>query len=287
MPRGQAWVEASGGCGSMRSADPVDKAWIAIGSARMHVSTIAVFLLAFPAQARSSEEVTFPIRPSSILSLTDDARVIADLERSRIREICRDLEAEMTAPLRVVTIRSMSDHGAAGWSIERFASHVFEAWNVGSIGPGEGGNWDRGVLLLVAVEDRQACVELGPEWLGHHHRRSRAIVEDLVLPELRAGRLSEGILLGVVALDALARNLPIPDREWSAATILGVSSAVGFLVAAFVSLLLHGSAGWAWSFGRFALLKPFELAEPARGSKTGTDRHEHRLSVNGGASGKW
>jgi uncharacterized protein len=252
----------------------------------MDLSPIAALLLTLFAAA-GSEDVTFPGRPPSTQSLADDAGVIADWERSRVREICRSLETEMKAPLRVVTIRSMADYGAAGWPIERFAYHLFEAWDVGSVGHAENGGWDRGMLLLVSLEDREACVELGPDWLGHHHRRSRQIVENLVLPEFRAGRLSEGILLGVSALDALARNLEVPRRELSAMEILGMVSLAGFLLAAFLSLLLRGSSGWTCGFVRLVIRKPFELAEPANDTAARAELLEPRLSEHGGASGTW
>jgi uncharacterized membrane protein YgcG len=67
--------------------------------------------------------------------------------------------------------------------------------------------------LLVSAEDRLARIELGSAWRGTHDGRVREITDRLILPALRRGDLSKGILAGVRGLDAVGRGFRLPG-EW-------------------------------------------------------------------------
>lgn len=70
-----------------------------------------------------------------------------------------------------------------------------------------------GLTLLVSAEDRQARIELGSAWRGAHDGRAREILDHLILPAVRRGDFSKGILAGVRGLDAMGRGLRLPG-EW-------------------------------------------------------------------------
>jgi uncharacterized membrane protein YgcG len=70
-----------------------------------------------------------------------------------------------------------------------------------------------GLTLLVSADDRLARIELGSAWRGTHDGRVREITDRLILPALRRGDLSKGILAGVRGLDAVGRGFRLPG-EW-------------------------------------------------------------------------
>jgi len=76
------------------------------------------------------------------------------MEGKEINEVARTLLQEERMPLLVVTIPSLTEYGAAGYTIERYATALFNEWGIGS----EERNY--GMLLLVAVGDRKARIEL-------------------------------------------------------------------------------------------------------------------------------
>jgi uncharacterized protein len=107
----------------------------------------------------------------------------------------------------VVTIRSLSTHGASGYTIERYAAEMLKAW------PADTERQGYGLTLVVSADDRLARIELGSAWRGTHDGRVREITDRLVLPALRRGDLSKGILAGVRGLDAMGRGNRLPG-EW-------------------------------------------------------------------------
>ena len=105
-----------------------------------------------------AQEVRFPPKPDPESFYVDMASVVAEVEGKEINEVARTLLQEERMPLLVVTIPSLTEYGAAGYTIERYATALFNEWGIGS----EQRNY--GMLLLVAVGDRKARIELGAGW---------------------------------------------------------------------------------------------------------------------------
>jgi uncharacterized protein len=82
--------------------------------------------------------------------LNDFAGVIDAQSRQRITALCEELDQKAGAQLAVVTI-----HTLEGDTVQDFANRLFEKWGVGPKGK------DRGVMVLLAVNDRQYWTEVG------------------------------------------------------------------------------------------------------------------------------
>ena len=82
--------------------------------------------------------------------VNDFAGVMDSESRQRISALCDELDQKADAQLAVVTIRTLE-----GETAQDFANRLFEKWGVGPKGK------DRGVMVLLAVNDRQYWTEVG------------------------------------------------------------------------------------------------------------------------------
>ncbi len=85
-----------------------------------------------------------------------------------------ELEVRLTEVLKEIAIRiivvgigSQRDHGAGSMSIETYARILYDEWGIGhqrvtirgaGVGRSEDIDWNKGILLLVAVDDRKARI---------------------------------------------------------------------------------------------------------------------------------
>jgi len=102
--------------------------------------------------------------------INDFAGILPPADRQALLDVATALEKDTTAQLAVVTVRSLE-----GGNIDDFAGKLFAKWGIGQK------DKNNGVLLLVAMDDRAARIEVGYGLEG-------------VLPDARAGRLLENTL---------------------------------------------------------------------------------------------
>lgn len=96
-----------------------------------------------------------------------------------------------------------------GLPIEEYSLRVAEVWKVGQKG------LDNGVILTVAPNEREVRLETGYGLEGVLPDAIAArIIRDQITPEFRAGRMDEGVLAGVRAIEAVTEGeeLPLPRR---------------------------------------------------------------------------
>lgn len=82
--------------------------------------------------------------------VNDFAQVIDAGSQQKITAVCEELDQKADAQLAVVTI-----HTLEGDSVQDFANRLFQKWGVGPKGK------DRGVMVLLAVDDHQYWTEVG------------------------------------------------------------------------------------------------------------------------------
>jgi uncharacterized protein len=182
---------------------PCESRWSTLASVALTASLLVAFTLA----GTGSAPVLFPTAPPSGGIVVDEARLIAPLDQVDLEGLAIALKRDRGYPITVVTIQSLSAYGAAGYTIERYASEMLKAW------PADPERQGYGLTVLVSADDRLARIELGSAWRGTHDGRVREITDRLILPALRRGDLSKGILAGVRGLDAMGRGLRLPG-EW-------------------------------------------------------------------------
>ena len=208
--------------------------------ARRRIRTVVLsLLLAIAAPWPALAQSVSIERPGEREFIVDLAEMIDPAAEEKVREACNKLLSETMAPLIVVTIGSMAEHGGGGLRIETFGMLLFNQWGIGheSI---RGTPLNHGILLLVSAGDRKARIELGAGWGRDHDHLAKRIMDEQIVPRFKEGDYSGGIVAGVQALDKMARGFKIPGPRrpwWHYALIVGV---VALGIWSFVSLLEEG-----------------------------------------------
>jgi uncharacterized protein len=113
------------------------------------LSRIAILhcLLLFSATFSAAEDLK-KIHPSGYV--TDLANVISPEARTRLEALCTEVEQKTGAQMAIVTVQSLE-----GESVENYAVDLYKQLGVGNK------KENRGVLLLVAPNDRKYRIEVG------------------------------------------------------------------------------------------------------------------------------
>lgn len=121
--------------------------------------------------------------------VNDFAHVLDPNTIAQMDDVCRQIDQKAHAQIAVVTIRSLD-----GGDIESYAVDLFQKWGIGSK------STNRGVLILYAINDHRARVEVGyglepilPDGkVGGFQREA--------IPLMRAGNYSQALLLVTVRI---------------------------------------------------------------------------------------
>ncbi len=223
----------------------------------------------------------FPEKPDSENFFVDEAGLIKPEDAKEINHIALMLLIDEKVPIYVVTIRSLADYDASGYSIEGYAADLFDNWGIGS----EDRNY--GMLLLVSKGDRKARIELGADWGREYDRQSREVMDSLIIPAFKRGDYSLGIVQGVQGMNSMARglSLPKPKAPWWALPLM-IIGLIG-LIALIYNLFKTGRSGWAWAIiAALAVALFFILRNAAQNSGSGGG-FGGGFSGGGGATGSW
>lgn len=136
----------------------------------------------------------------------DQARVFSSEQRKEIQSISAKLLDDKNIPIIVVTVPSMRDFPDRPQQIEGFAQSLFNEWGIGFPAQ-EHGSWNRGILIVLAKNDRKARIELGADWAREQDAHCSEIMNQQMIPYFRVGNYGDGLLAGVHALDSMAREL--------------------------------------------------------------------------------
>jgi uncharacterized protein len=142
--------------------------------------------------------------------VNDFAHVLDQNTIAQMDDICRQIDEKAHAQIAVVTIKSLD-----GRDIEGYAVDLFRQWGIGSKSK------DRGVLILYAIDDHRARIEVGYGLEPILTDGKVTSFQREAIPPMRAGAYSQALLLvtervaGVIAQDAgiqLTAPQPAPAR---------------------------------------------------------------------------
>jgi uncharacterized protein len=260
------------------------------------VLSIVAILAGTPGLTLAQPQVRFPDRPGQRQFILDEARLLSPEDREKIEVIAHETLKQTAAPIIVVTIRGLRYYGAGFISIEQYARRLFDHWGIGHPRLKAGGREiprNLGVLLLVAVQDRKARIELGADWGHRKDAQCREIMDDHIIAAFKREDFSGGILAGVEALAAMVRDEPIPSPPRPSWHYILIAAVIGLGIFTVVSLIRRGSSGWAWLFwgAVFALLGALLYHTMRRRSYGsggfGGGSFGGGFSGGGGATGGW
>ncbi len=142
---------------------------------------------------------SIPPRPSAAsgIYVQDYAGIISSEDRQKILSIGQDLDNKTTAQVTVLTVNSLE-----GQTIEDYSLAVLRQWGIGNK------EKNNGVLIVVAVKDRQSRIEVGYGLEGVLPDGKTGRIQDkYMLPYFKQGNYSKGILNGYVATTTtIAKN---------------------------------------------------------------------------------
>ena len=87
--------------------------------------------------------------------VNDFARVISPYYEEKMELVAAEVKRKTGVEIAVAAVESMN-----GVSLEEYANRLFETWGIG------GKDRDNGLLLLLAVQERQVRIEVGYELEG-------------------------------------------------------------------------------------------------------------------------
>lgn len=189
--------------------------------------------------------------------VSDFAKVIDEQTKQQIEKIITELEQKTSTEIAVISIETTGDY-----TIEEFATRLFEKWGIGKKGK------DNGVLLVASIKDKKVKIEVGyglegilPDGLCGE------ILDKYVLPYFKNGDYSKGFLYGtaaiakVIAKDAgveLTGEIYQDIKLKNEIDLLEVLVQILFLIIVFIIIFrypflvfwLLGSGGFSGGFGR-------------------------------------
>src|SRR5262245_30910083 len=113
---------------------------------------VLVSLLAGVAQIVSAQN-GYPIQQGQYI--TDFAHLLSSSATGLVKSALAEMKQSKGNEAVSVTIPSIHDYSTGDSSIESFATHLFNTWRLGNA------QTNRGVMILVAVQDRKVRIEIG------------------------------------------------------------------------------------------------------------------------------
>ena len=128
--------------------------------------------------------------------VTDMPRALRPDTVAHLNQTISDVQRTHGIEMAVVVVRSLN-----GQSIEEFAEKLFNLWGIGKKGK------DNGLLFLWSTGDRKMRFEVGYGLEGVvPDGKAGAILDNYVVPQFKAGNFDAGVIAGVDAVLAAARN---------------------------------------------------------------------------------
>jgi uncharacterized protein len=186
--------------------------------------------------------------------VNDFASILTPSEKELLEESCRKLREKSGAQLAVVAVKSLE-----GEQIDDFAVKLFKRWGIGQK------DQKNGILLLVAIQDRKARIEVGyglepilPDALAGR------ILNEQLFPAFKQQRYADGLTAAVDRIALIVeKNEPAPANLRQRADqgdLLTIVSLLSLFVAAGSFVLGTGLAkrvGCLIPFGLLFLAIPF------------------------------
>ncbi|MCB1171382.1 MAG: TPM domain-containing protein, partial [Leptospiraceae bacterium] len=128
---------------------------------------------------------------------------LSDLQKKEISEILERIEKENGSQMVLVIVPTTKPE-----TIEQYSMRLAEKTGIGRE------EVDDGVLLLLAKEDRRVRIEVGYGLEGAiPDARAHRIIDTVMIPEFKAGSYFLGLRNGILALEKLIKNEPLPETK--------------------------------------------------------------------------
>ena len=160
--------------------------------------------------------------PNPIGYVSDHAHVVEQEWKDRIRSVCIDLEKKSGVEMVIVTVPSIKPYSSA----KHYADALYEKWQIGST------QQEHGLMVLVAVQERQAAMALGRKMFSVITPTVRSEVSrDYLQPAIERGHFGEGLYRTAVALATPAQEVRLNTPSRPRIKGLGIWITLGTTIA--------------------------------------------------------
>jgi len=222
--------------------------------------------------------------------VNDYAGVIDQQHVRDIRTMLTDLKEDADIQATVLTVNSINDLQTGDETIVSFATNLFNSWGIGDRVT------NKGVLILVAVKDREVRIELGTGYGSQYNAAMKDVIDEYMLPAFKNSEYGSGIYQGTRAMIAgLTGVWPGGEDKATASTFVGRLAgaipaiiAIGFLCIFTVYIIVarrrdraEGGSGDIYSFYER------DDSDDSSSSSGSSSSFGGGSSSGGGASGSW
>lgn len=223
--------------------------------------------------------------------VTDIGNALTDDEEERIERWLWQVESKTGVEVIVVILNSIRDYpNTLNSSIESFATALFNKYGIGNMPKNDG------VLLLVALKDRKARIELGACYGHSRDADAQRIMNRVIIPRFKKADYVGGITEGTRAICTEFARVRI-GLPWRLIILLVAIPLVGLVA---FSLFKNGKRGWGWVFVGLLIilvlaaiaiiittLKHLPRSSSSSWSSGGMGGFGGGSSGGGGATGSW
>lgn len=142
---------------------------------------------------------TSPGKPTGFVN--DFVGVFSTEEKAELEQTLSNFEKSSSNEISVVTIETLADE-----TIETYAVKLFEEWGIGKA------NNDNGVLLLIALEEREMRIEVGYGLEGAlTDALSSNIIRTVLTPAFQEGKFYAGVSEALLAIISATKGEYVPE----------------------------------------------------------------------------
>ncbi len=160
--------------------------------------------------------------------INDEAHVFSQNERDELLNLLQNFEQNSTTQIAIVTLNSLEN-----MSIEELSLEIARGYKLGQKKD------NNGVLLLVAPNEKKVRIEVGYGLEGAlTDAVASQIINSVMIPEFKNGKMSEGIKKGVVAIIKVASGEEFSNKTSLIDLPFGVIAFIAGILSCFASVFL-------------------------------------------------
>lgn len=171
--------------------------------------------------------------------INDEAHIFSQNERDELLSLVQNFEQNSTTQIAIVTLKSLENK-----SIEELSLEIARGYKLGQK---EDSN---GVLLVVAPNEKKVRIEVGYGLEGVlTDAISSQIINSVMIPQFKNGKMSEGVKEGVVAIIKVASGEEFSSKSSLSDLPFGVFAFFAGMLSCFASVI----------FGKFFMRTGFSM----------------------------
>ena len=159
--------------------------------------------------------------------INDEAHIFSQNERDELLSLVQNFEQNSTTQIAIVTLKSLKSR-----SIEELSLEIARGYKLGQK---EDNN---GVLLVVAPNEKKVRIEVGYGLEGVlTDAVASEIINSVMIPQFKNGKMSEGVKEGVVAIIKVASGEEFSNKTSLSDLPFGVFAFFAGMLSCFVSVI--------------------------------------------------